>query len=568
MMPVRMIKITRRMDCLRDFCLAGLVLLLTGFAADSNAQTTGTQSPNAVSTNSISPAAMGPLLDLFVKKGFVTQDEVDQVKAEAEAEQTNNQPFPQDSLSKWKTGDGIVKMELFGDVRARYEDRGAKDMNDDRIEMNRERYAVRVGLRGLFFDDFYYGLRLETSSNPRSTFVTAGGSSPGPYGKSAAGINLGQAYIGWRQGSWLDITVGKMPNPLYTSTMVWSGSINPEGAAEQLKYTVGDADFFATFGQFVYQNFNPNFSSPNLGVNGILGQTIPNIYQIAWQAGVTYHITDKLTAKVAGTIYSYTGLQSSTATSGSSTSPYYGDAYVGESGYSGPGSANPLYGASYYGIPVNGAGSAGSTLPGYSSVGYPNNQVGLNDLLVLEIPFEVNYKLNRVMLRTFGDFAYNFQGGQRANAAAAGYSAYLASLLPPGATISGFNPQTSQVKAYQIGFGIGSTNVLYGQTQGLVYGTGSAKNAWELRAYWQHIEQYSLDPNLLDTDFFNGLENMQGIYASLAYGFSANVIGTIRYGFANRIDSQIGTGGSSADIPQINPVQHYSILQLDMTLRF
>ena len=309
------------MDCLRDFCLAGLVLLLTGFAADSNAQTTGTQSPNAVSTNSISPAAMGPLLDLFVKKGFVTQDEVDQVKAEAEAEQTNNQPFPQDSLSKWKTGDGIVKMELFGDVRARYEDRGAKDMNDDRIEMNRERYAVRVGLRGSLFDDFYYGLRLETSSNPRSTFVTAGGSSPGPYGKSAAGINLGQAYIGWRQGSWLDITVGKMPNPLYTSTMVWSGSINPEGAAEQLKYTVGDADFFATFGQFVYQNFNPNFSSPNLGVNGILGQTIPNIYQIAWQAGVTYHITDKLTAKVAGTIYSYTGLQSSTATSGSSTSP-------------------------------------------------------------------------------------------------------------------------------------------------------------------------------------------------------------------------------------------------------
>lgn len=554
---------------MREFCLAGLFLLLTGFADDSNAQNAGTQSPNALSTNTISPAAMGPLLDLFIKKGFVTQDEVDQVKAEAEAEQTNSQPFSQEPISKWKTGDGIVKMELFGDVRARYEDREARDMNFDRIELDRERYAVRLGLRGTLFDDFYYGVRLETSSNPRSPFVTAGGSSPGPFGKSAAGINIGQAYIGWRQGRWLDITLGKMPNPLYTSTMVWSGSINPEGAAEQFKYTVGEADFFATFGQFVYQNFNPNVGAANLGVNNFLGQTVPNIYQIAWQAGVTYHITDKLTAKVAGTIYSYAGLQPSTATSGNSTSPYYGDAYVGEGAYAGPNYASSL--------PNGWSGNGGQsivTTGGYGSLGYYNNQVGLDNLLVLEVPFEVNLKLNRVMLRTFGDFAYNFQGGQRANAAAAGYSAYLANVpqsLGGGSTaptISGFSPQTSQVKAYQIGFGIGSTNVVYGQTQGLVYGTGSAKNAWELRAYWQHIEQYSLDPNLLDTDFFNGLENMQGIYAALAYGFSANVIGTIRYGFANRIDSQIGTGGSSPDIPQINPLQHYSILQLDMTVRF
>jgi hypothetical protein len=171
--------------------------------------------------------------------------------------------------------------------------------------------------------------------------------------------------------------------------------------------------------------------------------------------------------------------------------------------------------------------------------------------------------------RIFGDFAYNFQGNQRADAAAAGYNAFLynQSQNYPNA-ISGFAPQTSQVRAYQIGFGLGSTNVVYGQTQGLVYGTSSAKNAWEFRTYWQHIEQYSLDPNLIDTDFFNGNENMQGVYVAFAYGFSANVIGTVRYGYADRIDSTLGTGGSSQDIPQINPVNSYSIFQLDMTLRF
>jgi hypothetical protein len=575
-LPVRMLKITHRM-AIRELFLGGLFLALMGFgeirglgADEPGAQNASASSSapvsNPQSTNDFNPSAMGSLLDLFVKKGFVTQDEANQVKAEAEAERTNSQDFSNVSLSNWKTSDGTGRMELFGDIRARYEDRKAEAPNgDNNIDMDRERYSVRLGLRGALFDNFYYGVRLETGTSPRSSWVTAGSSSSGttytgPYGKSTAGVNIGQVYMGWRQGNWMDITLGKMPNPLYTSTLVWSSSINPEGAAEKFKYTVGEADFFATFCQFVYQDFSGNnFASGGLLGNGALGQMVPNIYQIAWQGGLTYHVTDKLTAKAGATMYQYFGLKPGTITADTTTS-YFSDAYVGEGAYAGPGSSYPIYGWSGYGLP--------SIVLGDGSSGYPNNQVGLNNLLVLEVPFEVNYKFDKMVLRGFGDVAYNFEGSQRADAAAAGYSAYLSSLPPPGAKISGFSPQTSQVKAYQIGFGIGSTNVVYGQTQGLVYGTGSAKNAWELRAYWQHIEQYSLDPNLLDADFFNGLENMQGVYAAFAYGFSANVSGTIRYGFASRIDNQLGTGGTSQDIQQINPVQHYNILQLDMTVRF
>jgi hypothetical protein len=562
-----MIKTTRRMACIRELFLGWLLLVLMGFGEirGLGADDFGAPNPNIQSTNVLNPSATGPLLDLFIKKGFVTQDEANQVKAEAEAEQTNSQSLWQSSMSKWKISDGTRNLELFGDIRARYEDRSAKDPNGDQIGLQRERYAVRLGLRGTLFDDFYYGLRLETGTNPRSPFVTEGGSAPGPYGRSAASLNIGQAYIGWRQGSWLDITLGKMPNPLYTSTLVWNANISPEGAAERLSYAVGEADLFANFGQFVYQNFNPNMASSGLlGINSF-AQGIPNIYQIAWQGGLTYHVTDKLSAKAAATIYLYRGLQPSTLTSGTSTSPYYSDVYVGEGAYAGPNYANTYaYGWSGYGNT--------SFVPGDGSANYLNNQVGLDNLLVLEVPFEVNYKIDRVMLRGFGDMAYNLEGKQRAEAAAAAYAAYLAgvptALNGTATTISGFSSQTSQVKAYQFGFGIGSTNVVYGQTQGLVYGTGSAKNAWELRAYWQHIEQYSLDPNLLDTDFFNGLENMQGYYVALAYGFSANVIGTIRYGHATRINKLLGTGGSSSDIPQINPVDSYSIFQVDMTLRF
>lgn len=529
---------------------------IQGLCADNSATNSAAQT--AAVQN---PATVDVLMNLFVKKGFVSQEEVDQVKAEADAYQTN--VASPSSLSKWKISDGIVQVELFGDIRVRYEDRYVKDPTGGRIDLQRERYAVRLGLRGTLLDDFYYGVRLETGSNPRSTWVTMGNSSSstfqGPYGKTTASINIGQAYMGWRPGTWLDVTLGKMPNPLYTTPLVWSSSLDPEGIAEQFKYTVGQADFFATFGQFVYSEFNPNSASGGLGLNGLNGQSVPNIFQIAYEGGLTYHITDKLSAKAGAVIYQYFGLQRSSGTTGTSTSPYLGDPYVGEGAYTGPSSTYPVNGWSGFGT--------GSTQPGYGSVGYPNNQVGLNNLLVLEVPFEIDYRIDRLVLRMFGDAAYNFEGTQRASAASAGYAAYLSSQLPP-ATINGFAPQTSQVKAYQIGFGLGSSNVVYGPMQGMVYSTSSAKNAWEFRTYWQHIEQYSLDPNILDTDFFNGLENMQGVCAAFAYGFSANVIGTVRYAYASRIDNTLGTGGSSQDIPQINPAHSYSIFQLDMTLRF
>lgn len=190
---------------------------------------------------------------------------------------------------------------------------------------------------------------------------------------------------------------------------------------------------------------------------------------------------------------------------------------------------------------------------------------------VLEIPVELDWSVSKLHLRFFGDYAYNLKGKDRANAA---YTASQAGQNTPGG-LQGFpinpiaSPQTSDVKAYQIGFGIGSTNLVYGPMQGLVYGNSSKKNAWELRTYWQHIEQYSLDPNLIDADFFNSNENMQGFYAAIAYGLSDNVIATVRYGYAQRINNQLGTGGGAGqDIPQMNPIQNYSLFQLDLGVKF
>jgi hypothetical protein len=507
---------------------------------------------NNLQADTTSPDPSDPILNLFLQKGFITQTEADKAKAEVQAMRTNeisNLPPP----SKWKIDNGIKDIQFFGDVRLRYEDRSATAPTGGSIDLNRYRYAIRLGFRGDAFDDFNYGFRLETSSNPRSSMVTLGTSTPGPYGKSAGGITIGQVYLGWQPESWFNFTVGKMPNPLYTTPMVWSPSINPEGLAENFKYTVGKADFFATFAQFLYQDENPVSATGGFGVNGLFGQTANNIFQIAWQGGFIYHITTNISAKVGATVYQYYGLKQSMSTQG--LSPFYGDPYVGEGAYAGAGSANPVNGNSGYPTP-------GGSVPGDNSVNYPNNQVGLNDLLVLEIPFELNFKIKSLDARFFGDFAYNFEGRQRADDAAAGYAAYLANQNTPS-TISGFAPQTHDNKAYQIGFALGSQDSL-----GLVNGTTSRKHAWEVRTYWQHVEQYSLDPNLLDLDFFSGAENLQGVYVAAAYGFSANFIGTFRYGYASRINDLLGTGGTGTDIPQINPINQYQIFQADLTFRF
>jgi hypothetical protein len=498
-------------------------------------------------------APTDPVLGLMLEKGMITEDEAAKVQAQADALRTNMAAqFARENASKWKISSGIKDMEIFGDVRSRYEDRLERDPSGGKIDLQRFRYAVRFGLRGDAFDDFYYGLRLETSSNPRSTWVTMGTSSPDPYGKSAAGIDIGQAYIGWQYGSWLDLTVGKMPNPLYTSSMVWSSSINPEGVAEHFKYAVGPVSFFANFAQFLYQDENPNDASSGLGVNGGLGQTSDNVYQVAWQAGLNYQITTNISAKVAATIYQYFGLQQSSANQ--ALSPYLGDPYVGEGSYAGVGSANLVNGFSGYGT--------SSSLVGDYSSGYPNNQVGLDHLTVLEVPFEVNFKIKSLNARVFGDFAYNLDGEARAQAAATGYAAYLDSVTG-GASIKAFSPQTDDVKAYQIGVALGNKDSL-----GLVNGSTVKKHAWEVRTYWQHVEQYSLDPNLLDLDYFAGAENLQGMYAAVAYGFSDNFIGTIRYGYASRINSLLGTGGTGTDIPQINPIDNIELFQADLTFKF
>ena len=456
-------------------------------------------------------------------------------------------PTEKSSASKWKLSTPITELELYGDARLRYEYRGGESDDDSPLaktgtgvaghndwqERERERYRLRLGLRGTVMDDWFFGVRLETSQNPRSTNVTFGddtsGSSTasfnGPFSKTNDGIFVGQAYVGYRGFPEITLTGGKMPNPLVSTFMVWDPDINPEGLAEQWKHTfnIGSTeseesksyaqdgknvasvvsktepliklDLFANFAQFVYDDANPEDPlGPRATTTANGGhQLVPNsdAFLLAWQVGAKLSFPKSIYFQFAPTIYNYTG---------------NGD----------------TFNVHFQGGDPNLTNAASLA----------QNQTGINSLLVFDVPTELGWKIDKLPMRIFGDFAVNLDGDDRAKAA-------------------GHPGHGDQRYAYQIGAGVGQLK---------------KKHDWQVNVFWQRQDQYSLDPNLVDTEFWDSKLNLQGIGVNAGYMLSEAVWLNLTYGYAWRADDALGTGGGG-DIA-INPVTNFQLFQADLNFKF
>jgi polyhydroxyalkanoate synthesis regulator phasin len=466
----------------------------------------------------------GALLDLLVKKRIITDQEAEEVRGELTKEAAAT------SAGKWKMSAPITEVELYGDIRARYEQRqgttpgvepGVPGPNDT-LKRSRERYRLRLGLRGTLVDDWFFGLRLETSTNPRSTNVTFGDEA-GPFGKGSDGIGVGQAYIGYKGFRDITLTVGKIPNPLVTTLMVWDADINPEGMAEQWKHsynfsfgggTTASTDTYAkdgkssaiatavepwklkmdlcvNLGQFLYDDVNPeNPLGPRSVSSGRLNPNSDD-WILAWQAGARFTFPKNIYFQVAPVLYTYTG-------NGDSFNTFF----VG--------------------------GQQGLT----NTASLATNQVGINSLMILEVPAEFGFKIGELPFRIFSDFAVNFDADDRAAAA-------------------GHPDKGDQRYAWELGAAVGQLKT---------------KHDWELKAFWQHTEQYALDPNLVDSDFFDSRVNMEGVVVQAGYALSDAVIFNLSYGYGRRSDKSLGTGGVG-DIG-VNPLDKYEIFQADLNIKF
>src|SRR6184192_1840200 len=444
------------------------------------------------------------------------------------------------SAEKWKLFPAITELELFGDLRLRYEYRGGRlpdhfqlgqNNSNDWQERERERYRLRIGLRGTLLDDWFFGVRLETSANARSTNVTIGAdtstTSPGgggPFAKGDDGVFVGQAYGGYKGFPGFTFTGGRMPNPFVNTRMVWDDDINPEGLAEQWKhtFTIGGGaaapvsyskdgknvappppaeplvkiDVFANFAQFVYDDANPEnpLGARKTTTSNGGTQLVPNsdAFLLAWQTGAKFNFPHNFYFQLAPTLYNYTG-------NGDTFNVHYvrGDPRLTN--------ADSL----------------------------ATNQTGINSLLVFELPAEFGWKAWGLPMRLYGDFATNLEADQRATAA-------------------GQSGQGSQRYAYTLGLGVGQLK---------------KKNDWQIDVWYQHAEQFALDPNLIDDDWFNGQLNMHGVGVTAAYNLSGAVNLTLNYGHGWWYNHNLGTGGSNVAIA-INPTDQYNFFTADLNVKF
>ncbi len=455
-------------------------------------------------------------------------------------------PAEKTAADKWKLSTPITELELFGDIRLRYAYQGGQtDDNsplaspangvaghDDWQERERQRYRIRLGFRGTLLDDWFFGIRLETNSSSRSTNVTfADESSGGPFSKGSDGINVGQAYIGYKGVKDFTFTGGRMPNPLVNTPMVWDPDINPEGLAEQWKHTFsfgetgGEAapsyskdgkniapvavkseplvklDIFVNLAQFIYDDANPENplglrATTTSQVGRVSGnQLIPNTdaFLMAWQAGAKVTFPKGIFFQVAPTLYNYTG-------NGDSFNIHYqgGDPNV------------------------------------TNSVSLAQNQIGINSLLVFDMPMELGWKIGKLPMHIFGDFAANLEADERAKAA-----------LHPG-----FGDQRY---AFQAGAGVGQLK---------------KKHDWQIDAYYQLSEQYSLDPNLVDDDIFDGRQNMEGVVVKAGYALSDAVSVNFTYHYGWRYNDDLGTGGTPIAITGISVLDQYQLFFADLNIKF
>ena len=522
----------------------------------------------------------GALLDALVKKGVLSDQEAEDIRASEEKD------YATTAASKITLSSSIKSITFYGDLRLRYEQRsggvdagsvtgigsggGVAISHGDSQDLSRWRYRLRIGVKGELYDNFFWGLRGATNTNyNRSGNVNFGASdTAGPFGKDRGQLGIDQVYLGWHATSDFTLTGGQMPNPFYTTSMIWSDDLNPAGAAEQWDHTFNDnVEVFATAGQFVYQA-----AAGNGIVNGI-GSSSDNYttFMYGEQVGIKYKFDDTTFFKGGASMWTYSGTKgaSSTTVAGlySSAPINLSSSSLSTSSGAGPTVVNGTVvsaennNPSFFNGPFVGAANAPVT-----------NVSGINDLAVLEVPWEFDFKADKLPMRIFGDFAYNFEANERANQARAAINSLAATNTSNvGVTSAGTAAQTAAMIASPTFQGVlNSGKGLLDQAAyqiGIEAGQLKKKGDWDGKLYWQSTGYYAVDPNLIDADIFNAATNMQGVIVSVSHNWTDGLSSTLRYAYANPVNDKLATPNVNQDL-QVGDIKTYNLFQADIMWKF
>ena len=180
----------------------------------------------------------GPLLDLLIKKGIVTDQEAEDLRAELVKDFAANS-----SAGKLNLSSSLSEFKLSGDLRVRHQIEtqapavatGSPLVTNERI---RERFRFRLNGDFALQKGWTTGFALETGQAADSGNQTFGGAN------DDYGIYLARAYIGWQPNLNWAFVLGKQKNPIYTTDLRWDADIYPQAASEVYKYFGTGKDTF------------------------------------------------------------------------------------------------------------------------------------------------------------------------------------------------------------------------------------------------------------------------------------------------------------------------------------
>jgi hypothetical protein len=170
--------------------------------------------------------------------------------------------------------------------------------------------------------------------------------------------------------------------------------------------------------------------------------------------------------------------------------------------------------------------------------GAASNLIGTNNLEIIEVPAELTYKFSESSnIKLYGDWVINTDADKRA--------------LLAGDTTSAKDDDTAWLL-------------------GLAYQSQAGKKAaagdYSAKIWYQETGLYALDPNAVDSDFFDSKINVKGAVFKAEYLASDNVFLNLAYGHGSRKNADMATAGVKGDTGY--NLKNFDLLQLDLTYKF
>lgn len=230
----------------------------------------------------------------------------EEVKAEVIAKAQEERWITADPIPEWIDG-----VELSGDIRLRREQVYFSDDNyfgfpdlqaindaggvvegegvptlNTTNDFGRSLYRARLGVKARVADTVEFGLRL-AAGRDRSPIST--NALLGEYFQKD-GLWIDRAYLSVRPLDELTLTGGRMPNPFFSTDLVWDEDINPEGVAANLRVPVtGDVRVFATAGAFPLESRQTNVVDLERWMWGAQAGGEVKAGDLSFKAGVAYY---------------------------------------------------------------------------------------------------------------------------------------------------------------------------------------------------------------------------------------------------------------------------------------